>query len=33
MNAAARALTEGLVIANAPARVKHITLSEMPFLL
>jgi cell division protein FtsL len=27
MNAAARALTEGLVIANAPARVKHITLS------
>lgn len=27
MNAAARALTEGLVIANAPARVRHITLS------
>jgi cell division protein FtsL len=28
MNAAARILSEGLVIANAPARVRHITLSK-----
>jgi cell division protein FtsL len=27
MNAAARALTEGLIVANTPMRVKHITLS------
>jgi cell division protein FtsL len=33
MNAAARILSEGLVIANAPARVRHITLSKSALLM